>query len=37
MAFIPLLYENQKCFVIFNDPKVGEFQHEIKGRVDMPE
>ncbi|EAR97253.2 flagellar associated protein (macronuclear) [Tetrahymena thermophila SB210] len=37
MAFIPIIYENQKCYVIFNDPKVGEFQHEIRGRVDMPE
>lgn len=25
MAFIPLLYENSKCFVILSDAKVGEF------------
>lgn len=25
MAYIPLLYENSKCFVILSDAKVGEF------------
>ncbi|EGR31281.1 hypothetical protein IMG5_114390, partial [Ichthyophthirius multifiliis] len=37
MAFIPLIFETQKCYIVFNDPKVGEFQHEIRGKVEMPE
>lgn len=29
--------DTQKCLIIFNDPNVGEFQHEIMGQVDFPE
>jgi hypothetical protein len=36
MSFIPLVYEQQKCYIIFSDPLVGEFQYEIVGRVDLP-
>jgi hypothetical protein len=25
-----------KCFIIFTDPAVGEFQHEIVGTVELP-
>ncbi|EGR28301.1 hypothetical protein IMG5_179020 [Ichthyophthirius multifiliis] len=37
LIFIPLVYENQKCYIIFSDPNVGEFQYEIIGKVKLPE
>lgn len=37
LVFIPILFETQKCYVIFSDPAVGEFQHEIVGSVTLPE
>lgn len=32
-----MVLTDQKCYVIFSDPNVGEFQHEILGKVSMPE
>lgn len=37
LIFIPIVLENARCFVIFSDPSVGEFQHEILATVTMPE
>jgi hypothetical protein len=37
MQFIPLIYCQQKCYVIFSDTSVGEFQYEILGNVSPPE
>jgi len=37
ILFIPLVLETQKCFVIFRDPKVGEFQYEVTGLVEPPQ
>ncbi|KAL4497051.1 hypothetical protein ABPG72_002207 [Tetrahymena utriculariae] len=37
LVFIPLLYEAQKCYIIFSDPTVGEFQYEVIGAVTLPE
>ena len=28
--------DQHKCFIIFTDPNVGEFQHEVSGTVEMP-
>jgi len=28
--------EPQRCYVIFKDPNVGEFQHEVQASVDWP-
>ncbi|KAL4498636.1 hypothetical protein ABPG72_019754 [Tetrahymena utriculariae] len=36
IVFIPLVMETQKCFIIFKDPNVGEFQHEMVGTVEIP-
>ncbi|EGR27619.1 hypothetical protein IMG5_193180 [Ichthyophthirius multifiliis] len=36
VTFLPLQMETQKCYIIFRDPLVGEFQHEIIGTVEMP-
>ena len=27
MLFIPLILETQRCYVVFKDPRVGEFQY----------
>lgn len=37
ILFIPLVLETQRCFVIFRDPKVGEFQYEVTGVVEAPQ
>ena len=37
MSFLPFSLDTQKCFVIFKDPSVGEFQYEITGIVNKPE
>jgi hypothetical protein len=37
MHFIPLIMETHKCLIIFTDPQVGEFQHEVIGTVELPE
>lgn len=37
MNFVPMVYETQKAYLIFSDPNVGEFQHEITGEVELPE
>lgn len=34
---MPFKLENYKCYVIFQDLKVGEFQHEINGTTDWPD
>ena len=36
MIFLPYVMEDQRCFVIFKDKNVGEFMHEIIGKVDEP-
>jgi len=36
MVFYPLTMDQHKCYIIFTDPTVGEFQHEILGSVEMP-
>ena len=37
LLFIPLIMDTHKCYVIFRDPKVGEFQYEITGSVELPQ
>lgn len=34
--FNPILYYKIKCYLIFHDPLVGEFQYEIIGISEMP-
>jgi len=34
---MPFKLEKYKCLVIFVDPLVGEFQHEIEGETLLPE
>jgi len=34
---MPFRYENYRCLVVFVDPLVGEFQHEIFGETLLPE
>lgn len=34
--FNPILYHKIKCYLIFHDPLVGEFQYEIIGISEMP-
>lgn len=36
LTFAPLIMEQQKCFLYFSDPNVGEFQYEVTGIVEMP-
>ena len=36
LCFIPMVYEKQRCFVIFTDTEVGEFMYEIIGEVTLP-
>jgi hypothetical protein len=36
ITFIPLERDNYHCKLIFCDPLVGEFQHEIVGEVLLP-
>jgi hypothetical protein len=37
MQFIPLVFNQQKCYIIFQDPQVGEFQYELIGTVEPPD
>ncbi|EGR30900.1 hypothetical protein IMG5_121460 [Ichthyophthirius multifiliis] len=36
ILFIPLIMQTQRCYLIFKDPNIGEFQYEIIGTVDSP-
>jgi hypothetical protein len=36
LIFYPLTMDQHKCYIIFTDPSVGEFQHEIVGNVELP-
>lgn len=36
VIFAPLTLEQQKCYLYFSDPNVGEFQYEMAGIVEMP-
>lgn len=36
VIFAPLILEQQKCYLYFSDPNVGEFQYEMAGIVEMP-
>lgn len=36
ITFLPLTMDIHNCHVIFTDPLVGEFQHEIIGNVELP-
>jgi len=37
VQFMPFKLENYKCYLVFQDPNVGEFQHEIMGETTLPE
>ena len=37
VQFLPFVLETHKCFVIFCDPNVGEFQHTIIGETLLPD
>ena len=34
---MPFQLNSSSCFVVFQDPNVGEFQYEIKGTTLLPE
>lgn len=36
VIFCPLTMETHKCYLVFTDPNVGEFQYEIVGSVEQP-
>lgn len=36
LSFLPLTMDQHRCYIIFTDPNVGEFQHEVVGTVEMP-
>jgi hypothetical protein len=36
VTFMPFVLEQQKCYIYFSDPNVGEFQYELTGIVEMP-
>jgi hypothetical protein len=36
VIFMPFVFEQQKCYIYFSDPSVGEFQYEMTGIVEMP-
>ncbi|KAM3143753.1 Encoded by [Paramecium bursaria] len=37
LQYIPLVMETQRCYIVFTDPLVGEFQHEIIANPDPPD
>ncbi|CAD8092149.1 unnamed protein product [Paramecium primaurelia] len=37
LRYVPMVLEQQRCFLIFTDPNVGEFQHEILATAELPE
>ncbi len=37
IQFLPFVYETHKCYLVFCDPNVGEFQHTIIGETLLPE
>ncbi|EWS70940.1 flagellar associated protein, putative (macronuclear) [Tetrahymena thermophila SB210] len=36
LIFLPLIIEQQRCYIIFKDPNIGEFQYEVIGNVELP-
>ncbi|CAD8106047.1 unnamed protein product [Paramecium primaurelia] len=36
LQYIPLIMETHKCQIVFTDPQVGEFQHDLQGTVELP-
>lgn len=36
-VFFPFMLETHKFQILFKDPKVGEFQYDLVGLVDMPQ
>lgn len=36
LIFNPVIYHKVKCYLIFHDPLVGEFQYEIMGISEIP-
>ncbi len=37
MRYVPMILEQQRCYLIFTDKDVGEFQYEIVGTAELPE